>query len=289
MRWHFVGLGFVVGLMAASLSCGPSPKKCLPSNCNGCCAADDTCKAFPSDTTCGVNGAVCVSCSGGTTCVAGSCVKADGGTGGGATGGGSGGGATGGGTGGSSGTGGFVGGTGLVINEIDYDQPLSDTDEFVELLNTGSSAASLTGVSLVFVNGSNGNEYARVPLDSYGTLASGEYFVVGSSSVIATLPGGVRSASLANPQDNIQNGAPDGVALVQGTTLLDSLSYEGATSWDAGTGLIPLTEGAGSTASLADSNADAGSLARLPNGQDTNSNATDFAFTPTPTPGRANQ
>ena len=43
----------------------------------------------------------------------------------------------------------------LVINEIDYDQPGSDTAEFVEIVNVGSSGVNLTGVDLVLVNGSS--------------------------------------------------------------------------------------------------------------------------------------
>ncbi len=33
----------------------------------------------------------------------------------------------------------------VVINEIDYDQPGTDTAEFIELFNSGSSAVSLAG------------------------------------------------------------------------------------------------------------------------------------------------
>ena len=155
----------------------------------------------------------------------------------------------------------------LVLNEIDYDQVGADSDGFVELYNAGDSAADLAGHAIVFVDGSDGQEYLRKPLS--GTLASGSYLVV---SVDA------------------QNGAPDGVALLDGDKqLLDALSYEGpitAATIEAQT--YDLVEGTALPASVADSNAAAGSLARIPNGSDTNDAATDWAFTATTTPGAAN-
>ena len=155
----------------------------------------------------------------------------------------------------------------LVLNEIDYDQVGADSDGFVELYNAGDSAADLAGHAIVFVDGSDGQEYLRKPLS--GTLASGSYLVV---SVDA------------------QNGAPDGVALLAGDKqLLDALSYEGpitAATIEAQT--YDLVEGMALPASVADSNAVAGSLARIPNGSDTNDAATDWAFTATTTPGAAN-
>lgn len=155
----------------------------------------------------------------------------------------------------------------LVLNEIDYDQVGADSDGFVELYNAGDSAADLAGHAIVFVDGSDGQEYLRKPLS--GILASGSYLVV---SVDA------------------QNGAPDGVALLDGDKqLLDALSYEGpitAATIEAQT--YDLVEGTALPASVADSNAAAGSLARIPNGSDTNDAATDWAFTVTTTPGAAN-
>jgi hypothetical protein len=89
--------------------------------------------------------------------------------------------------------------------------------------------------------------------------------------------------------DLIQNGPADAVALVGASgNIIDSLSYEGAATWNTGTTTIPLTEGAASTSGLKDSNTVTGSLSRLPDGVDTNVNATDFKFTTTPTPGRPN-
>ena len=95
----------------------------------------------------------------------------------------------------------------LVINEVDYDQVGTDADGFVEIKNAGSAAADLSTVDLVAVNGGDSAEYARVELT--GTLAAGGHLAVAIE---------------------LQNGAPDGLALIDTAApkLLDALSYEGA-------------------------------------------------------------
>jgi hypothetical protein len=88
-----------------------------------------------------------------------------------------------------------------------------------------------------------------------------------------------------------QNGAPDGVALVDTAngTLLDALSYEGTITAAVIDGTTyDLVEGTPLPASVADSNTVDGSLSRIPDGQDTNDAASDWTFTTTKTPGAAN-
>jgi hypothetical protein len=155
----------------------------------------------------------------------------------------------------------------LVINEIDYDQVGADGGGFVEIYNAGTSAADLSGLALVLVDGGTGAEYLRRTLS--GTLSAGGYLVV---------------------EVDPQNGAPDGVALVgSADTLLDALSYEGGIETTTiGTATYSLVEGTVLPAATADSNTAVGSLARIPNGSDTNDAAADWAFTTTVTPGAAN-
>jgi len=158
--------------------------------------------------------------------------------------------------------------TDLVINEVDYDQVGTDGGGFVELKNVGTSSAPLDGIALVLVNGGDGQEYERVSMS--GTLAAGAYLVV--------------------PVE-MQNGAPDGLALIDTATkaLLDALSYEGEIHTATIDGQVyDLVEGTALPASVADSNSVDGSLSRLPDGSDTNDAATDWAFTTTKTPGAAN-
>jgi hypothetical protein len=90
----------------------------------------------------------------------------------------------------------------LVINEVDYDQVGTDANGFVEIHNAGGAPADLSNVDLVAVNGGDNAEYAREELT--GTLAAGGHLAVGIE---------------------LQNGSPDGIALLEGGTLLDALSY----------------------------------------------------------------
>jgi len=155
-----------------------------------------------------------------------------------------------------------------VLNEIDYDQVGADAGGFVELYNAGLSPADLEGLALVFVDGATGSEYRRRLLS--GALAPGAYRVV--------------------PVD-AQNGSPDGGALydTRYEGVIDTLSYEGAIERAfIGPFAHLLVEGTPLPASVADSNTVTGSLARLPNGSDTDDAATDWAFTTTVTPGREN-
>jgi len=79
----------------------------------------------------------------------------------------------------------------------------------------------------------------------------------------------------------IQNGAPDAVGLRNGAgELVDAVSYEGDTG-------APYTEGSGS--GLEDNPSGTGSIARCPDGADTNQNNVDFIFTGIVTPGSGNE
>ncbi len=176
---------------------------------------------------------------------------------------------------------------GLVINEVDYDQVGTDNGEFVEIFNGTLAPIDLSTVVLVLVNGSNSREYGRVALS--GTLAPGAYAVVANAGV--TLPAGVARFAMAN--DTLQNGAPDGVALINTATaaLIDALSYEGpmsAATITGVTGTVSLVEGTVLATTVADSNTAVASLARLPNGADTDDAATDWRLSNRPTPGAVN-
>jgi hypothetical protein len=180
---------------------------------------------------------------------------------------------------------------GLVINEVDYDQIGTDTGEFVELYNGTGAGVNLTGLALVFVNGSStpAPEYRRV--DLAGTLPAGGYLVVASTSV--TVDPAAMRIDFPGAMDQIQNGAPDGLALIDVTmsTIIDRLSYEGSITMGAIAGFaMPETfvEMTALPATVADSNTAVGSLNRLPSGTDTDVSADDWDFSSTPTPGAAN-
>ena len=178
----------------------------------------------------------------------------------------------------------------LVINEIDYDQPGPDMDEFIEIYNPGPAPQDLTDMVLVFVNGATNTPYLTIPLGPAGTLPAAGYMVVASATV--TVAPGATVLRFASAQDNIQNGSPDGVALIDTSmpALIDALSYEGSMTsvLIPEVGQVSLVEGTALSPTVADQNSATGSLIRLPNGQDTDDASADWRFTGTPTPGAAN-
>ncbi len=109
---------------------------------------------------------------------------------------------------GQSFTGGSGGGPDVWINELHYDDRGSDSNEGVEV--AGTAGTSLSGWSVVAYNGNGGGSYITQSLS--GTLGN-------QGAGIGTI---WRSIS------GLQNGAPDGVALVDANgNVVQFLSYEG--------------------------------------------------------------
>ena len=102
--------------------------------------------------------------------------------------------------------------TDLHINEIHYDNVGTDAGEAIEI--EGPAAANLAGWSVVLYNGGNGASYNTQTFPA-GTMLP------------ATC--GARGVMVINyPQDGIQNGSPDGMALVSPSgVVVEFLSYEG--------------------------------------------------------------
>lgn len=152
----------------------------------------------------------------------------------------------------------------LVINEIDYDQDGTDNGEFIELKNVGVVSASLAGFDIVLVSGGGATVYDTITLPSV-TLAVGDYFVIcGAAANVANCDFDV------SPDSNlIQNGSPDAVALLLGSSIVDVVSYEGD---------VPgFTEGTG--VGFLDNNTDPDmSISRCDDGVDTDVNSDDFDF-----------
>jgi len=100
--------------------------------------------------------------------------------------------------------------TSIFINEIHYDNSGTDTGEAVEI--AGPAGTDLTGWSLVLYNGSNGTVYDTTAFAGTITDQGGGFGVV-----------------VANyPSNGLQNGSPDGVALVNSVgNVIQFLSYEG--------------------------------------------------------------
>ena len=179
---------------------------------------------------------------------------------------------------------------GLVINEVDYDMVGTDTAEYIEILNTTNAPINLTGYAVVLVNGADNKPYTTISLAGAGTINAGQYLVIAPAAF--TVPNGVLKVNFAGTTDQIQNGSPDGLALVNTTTmkLIDALSYEGeiTSTTITNVGTVSLVEGMAISAAIVDSNAENASFSRLPNGYDGNNAATDWVLSKTLTPGLPN-
>jgi cysteine-rich repeat protein len=182
---------------------------------------------------------------------------------------------------------------GLMLNELDYDSVGTDTSEYVEIYYGGSSPLNLAGYQLVLYNGASSAcaSYRTVDLGAAGTINPGQYLVVGSNAALSGVATGALTLSFGASTDYVQNGAPDGAALLNATTntVVDKLSYEGAVAncdiFGVSTSLVEMTV---LPTMVQDSNTAVGSLCRIPNGTDTDVAATDWKFSSTPTPGAAN-
>jgi hypothetical protein len=174
----------------------------------------------------------------------------------------------------------------LRLNELDYDQPGFDTGEFVEIVNTGTERYRLRHVALVFVNGTDSAEYRRVPL--FGRLGSLRRLVVATPTVSVDPAARVIPMPLA--RDDVQNGSPDGVALVDTANdlVLDAIVYEGSIE-DAAIDGLPDTISlmSGQPVHESDGNELPGSICRLPDHADTDDDDHDWSAC-APTPGASN-
>jgi imidazolonepropionase-like amidohydrolase len=179
----------------------------------------------------------------------------------------------------------------LVINEVDYDMVGTDNAEFIEIYNPSGAAADLTGIAIILVNGSNNASYDTIDLSSAGSLPGHGYLVVGGPNV--TPATGALKLDPGWTTDKVQNGAPDGMALVDTSalTVIDALSYEGsitAATLPNFPAPVSLVEGTVLATATADSNTTDGSLCRKPDGVDTDNANTDWKFCATKSPGAAN-
>ncbi|MGA8845445.1 MAG: ExeM/NucH family extracellular endonuclease [Nocardioides sp.] len=98
----------------------------------------------------------------------------------------------------------------VFINEFHYDNAGADTNEFVEV--AGPAGTDLSGWSIVLYNGNP----TQLNVDK----------TVALSGTIAAQQGGYGTVSVAIP--GIQNGDPDGIALVRSGAVVQFLSYGGS-------------------------------------------------------------
>ena len=174
---------------------------------------------------------------------------------------------------------------GLVINEVDYDQPSVDSAEFIELYNSGSTPINLGDYTVTLLNGNNNTLYDSIALPQQ-SLSPGDYFVICSG--YGKTPNCDMVKTNAPATGWIQNGSPDAIGIRDNSngTLVDAVSYEGSC-------LAPYVNGIGlplANSDTAQSDSIGGrylSISRYPDGNDSNNDSLDWNRV-CATPGYAN-
>jgi len=181
----------------------------------------------------------------------------------------------------------------LIINELDADQVLTDSAEFIELYDGGVGNTALDGKVVVFYNGSNDTSYAAFDLDGYSTDAQGYFVLCGNVANVANC-----DLDVSPDTDLIQNGQ-DAAALYEGdaadfpngtvvTTvdLVDAIVYDTSDADDPGL-LVLLNAGQPQVNENGGGSGTTHSNQRCPNGSGGARN-TDTYIQDDPTPGTEN-
>jgi Lamin Tail Domain/Collagen triple helix repeat (20 copies) len=171
-------------------------------------------------------------------------------------------------------TSGGGGGSGDIrVNEFMTGSTGAASNEFVELVNVGASAADISGFRVAYRSSAGTSDITLATVPTGTTLAAGGFYLLGGSGYLGShAPDQTFSASLA--------AGGGGLAVRDATgTILDSVGYGDATN--------AFVEGHAATAPPATA-APGSSANRIPDGHDTNDNAADFSITASPTPGASN-
>jgi len=156
----------------------------------------------------------------------------------------------------------------VVINEVQAGSAASASDEFIELFNPCATSIDLTGSTLVYRSAAGVSDVVVIALTK-PIAAGGYYLVTGPTFPDAGAPDQSYGAGKLAA-------AGGGIGLRDGAQLLvDSVGY--------GTATNAFVEGAAAPAPP-----NGQSIARKPNGTDSNHNDVDFAVAVTPTPRAAN-
>ena len=161
----------------------------------------------------------------------------------------------------------------LRVNEVSTGTTVAASDEFVELLNTGSAAADVGGYKLVYRSAGGSTDIVLATVPTGTSIQAGGYYLFGGSGYAGS-PAADQSFSFGIAA----TGGGLGLRNADGA-LVDSVGY--------GTATNAFVEGS-AAAAPATTDAPGTSAARLPNGHDTNSNASDFGSATPPTPKASN-
>lgn len=159
------------------------------------------------------------------------------------------------------------------VNELMTGIAGAGANEFIEVVNTGSAAADISGWKLVYRSAAGASDVVLATVPDGTVLAAGGLYLFGGSGYA-----GGPAADQSFSAGLAATGGGVGVRTLDGT-LVDSVGW--------GTATNALIEGVVATAPPT-TDAPGSSIARLPDGDDTNDNASDFVVDDSPTPKGSN-
>lgn len=170
--------------------------------------------------------------------------------------------------------GGGGGGSGPIkVNEFSTGVTSAATNEFVELYNAGTTSVDASGYKVVYRSAAGTSDTTLATLPDGTNLAPGAFYLLGGSGYAGTV-----AADQSFGTSLAATGGSLGVKSTTGT-LLDAVAYGTASN-----GLGEGTPAAAPPTTAAPGSSDI----RLPDGHDTDANASDFAASAHPTPKAAN-
>lgn len=159
------------------------------------------------------------------------------------------------------------------LNEFATGTSASATDEFVEIVNAGSSSIDIGGYKLAYRSGAGTSDVTLATIPDGTTLAAGAFYLLAGSGYA-----GAKPADQSFSQG--LSASAGGIGLRDATgKLVDSVGYGTATNTFVEAHPAPAPPATGAPGS---------SDVRLPDGADTDDNGVDFTVSAMPTPGRPN-
>jgi lamin tail-like protein/collagen triple helix repeat protein len=159
------------------------------------------------------------------------------------------------------------------VNEFMTGSTGAASNEFVELVNAGSSAADISGFKVAYRSSAGTSDTTLATIPAGTTIPAGGFYLLGGS--------GYLGSHAANQSFSASLASTGGGLAVRDTTgsILDSVGYGDTTNAfvEAHPATAPPTTAAPGSSS-----------GRVPDGHDTNDNAADFSVSASPTPGASN-
>jgi hypothetical protein len=159
------------------------------------------------------------------------------------------------------------------VNEFMTGSTGAASNEFVELVNAGSSAADVGGFKVAYRSATGTSDITLATIPAGTSIPAGGFYLLGGGGYLGShAPDQSFSTSLAATGGGLAVRDSSGV-------ILDSAGYGDSTN--------AFVEAHATTAPPATA-APGSSSGRIPDGHDTNDNAADFSVSSAPTPGASN-